>query len=147
MTSYSIPKSVRDLVKRRANFCCEYCQMADWLSGIEGEIDHIIPRSEGGSSDPSNLCLACTSCNSYKQAKTTGIDPISGESVALFHPRTQWWEEHFAWGGDPAYIVGLTPCGRATIETVRLNHPLLVSARAVWTRAGYHPPPARNDRA
>lgn len=145
MTSPSIPKPVREFVKRRANFCCEYCQMAEWLSGIEGEIDHIIPRAEGGSSDPSNLCLACSSCNAYKQAKTTGIDPGSGELIALFHPRMQQWEEHFAWDDNPARIVGLTPCGRATIETLRLNHPLLVSARTVWTHAGFHPPLIRKE--
>ena len=77
MTSPSIPRSLRDQVKRRAGFRCEYCRTAEWLSGIEGEIDHIIPRSEGGSSDLENLCYACTARNGYKQAKTSAIDPLS----------------------------------------------------------------------
>ena len=48
MTTLSIPKSLREQVKHRADFRCEYCQTSEWLNGIEGEIDHIIPRSEGG---------------------------------------------------------------------------------------------------
>lgn len=38
-------------------------------------------------------------------------------------------------------IIGITPCGRATVEALRLNHLLAVSARTVWARSGYHPPP------
>lgn len=146
MTSPSIPKALREQVKHRANFRCEYCQTSEWLSGIEGEIDHIIPRSEGGASQSGNLCLACTSCNGYKQAKTSAIDPESGQAVALFHPRQQRWEEHFTWSSDGTQVIGLTPSGRATVESLRLNHPLPVSARAVWVRAGYHPPPLPQDR-
>lgn len=140
MTSPSLPKALREQVKRRADFCCEYCQTSEWLNGVEGEIDHIIPRSGGGASDSENLCLACTSCNGYKQAKVFGLDPDSSQTVALFHPRQQRWEEHFAWSGDGTHVVGLTACGRATIEALRLNNPLAVSARAVWVGAGYHPP-------
>lgn len=145
MTSPSIPKTLREQVKHRASFCCEYCQTSEWLSGIEGEIDHIIPRSEGGPSHLDNLCLACTSCNGYKQAKTVGVDPASGELFALFHPRQQRWEEHFLWSIDATQIIGLTACGRATVEALRLNHPMVVSARGVWSRAGHHPPPTRKD--
>ena len=140
MTSSSLPKALREQVKRRADFRCEYCQTSEWLNGVEGEIDHIIPRSEGGASASDNLCLACTSCNGYKQAKISGRDPNSGETVTLFHPRKQRWEAHFAWSSDATRIVGLTACGRATIDALRLNNPLAVSARAVWVSAGYHPP-------
>lgn len=140
MTSPSISKALREHVKQRARFRCEYCQSSEWLNGIEGEIDHIIPRAEGGTEQPDNLCLACTACNGYKQAKTTGIDPEIGQAVTLFHPRQQRWGEHFAWNDDGTQILGLSSCGRATIEALRLNHPLAVSARAVWVRAGYHPP-------
>jgi len=111
MTSPSIPRSLRDQVKRRAGFRCEYCRTAEWLSGIEGEIDHIIPRSEGGSSDLENLCYACAACNGYKQAKTSAIDPLSKTLVHLFHPRKHVWEENFAWSDDTLRIIGLTPVG------------------------------------
>lgn len=32
-------------------------------------VDHRIPLSRGGSNDPSNLCLACPTCNTSKQDK------------------------------------------------------------------------------
>lgn len=32
------------------------------------EIDHVIPRSAGGSNDPSNLVAACRDCNASKGA-------------------------------------------------------------------------------
>ena len=48
MTSPSLSKALREQVKRRAGFRCEYCQASEWLNGIEGEIDHINPRAEGG---------------------------------------------------------------------------------------------------
>lgn len=145
MTSSPIPKALREQVKQRAGFRCEYCQISEWLNGIEGEIDHIIPRSEGGTNRSDNLCLACTACNGYKQAKIAGADPETGQVVALFHPRRQRWEEHFAWSHDATRILGLTPCGRATAEALRLNHPLAISARAVWVHAGYHPPSQAGD--
>ena len=46
------------------------------------------------------------------------------------------------WSEDATRIIGITPCGRGTVEALRLNHLLAVSARTVWARAGYHPPPA-----
>jgi len=146
MTRLPISRALREQVKQRANFRCEYFQTSEWLNGVEGEIDHIIPRSAGGASYAENLCLACTSCNGYKQAKTVGADPDSRELVPLFHPRQQRWEEHFVWS-DATRIIGITPCGRATVEALRLNHLLAVSARTVWTRAGYHPPPAIQPRS
>lgn len=141
MPGHSIPRALREQIKRQADFRCEYCQTSEWLNGVESEIDHIIPRSVGGESNSENLCLACTSCNGYKQAKISAVDPISGNEVALFHPRRQRWEEHFAWSNDATHIIGSTSCGRATVEALQLNHALAISARAVWTRAGYHPPP------
>lgn len=142
MTSYSVPRSLREEVRQRAGFRCEYCLTAEWLNGIESEIDHIIPRSTSGTSDSSNLCLAGTSCNGYKQARSSAVDPNSGEIVSLFNPRLQQWHAHFTWSDDATRIIGLTPTGRATVEALRMNHPLLVSARTIWVTTGYHPPPA-----
>ncbi len=41
MTSLPISRALREQVKRRADFRCEYCQTSEWLSGAEGEIDHV----------------------------------------------------------------------------------------------------------
>ncbi len=104
------------------------------------EIDHIIPESAGGSSDETNLWLACPRCNRYKGAQTNVFDEITGESVPLFDPRTQLWKEHFRWEQDGLSIFGLTPVGRVTVEALQMNNSFVVHARQVWIIWGWHPP-------
>jgi len=140
MTPAKIPEALRRLIRTRAQSRCEYCQTSEWLSGLPCEIDHIIPRVKGGPTTADNLCLACASCNGYKRVSTHAADPESGEEVALFNPRQQRWQEHFAWSEDGATIIGLTACGRATVVTLKLNHPLAVAARSIWVSVGLHPP-------
>lgn len=106
------------------------------------EIEHIIPRAKGGSDDESNLWVACSLCNRYKGSQVTGTDSLNGDTVALFNPRTQVWGEHFRWSPDGAYIRGLTPTGRATVEALRLNNELAVGVRRNWILAGWYPPGA-----
>jgi hypothetical protein len=77
----------------------------------------------------------------HKYTKTSGLDPRSGERVALYNPRQQRWSEHFAWSADYTLILGLTPTGRATVETLHLNRVGLVNLRRVLFAVGEHPPP------
>lgn len=147
MAKPRIPRSLRELVRLRAGDRCEYCQTPTWLTGLEHEIDHIIPRAHEGQTTADNLCLACTSCNGYKHAKTRGADPETGEEALLFHPRQQQWHEHFAWSADGTRIIGLTPCGRVTVEALHINHSLVVAARALWVQIGHHPPQPPEDSA
>jgi hypothetical protein len=104
------------------------------------QIDHVKPTAKGGSDAEDNLCLACELCNQYKWAKTEGLDPQTGETVALFNPRQQKWQEHFCWSEGGTEIIGLTACGRATVIALRLNNSIAVTVRRNWTRAGWHPP-------
>lgn len=104
------------------------------------QVDHIWPKAKGGSDEVDNLCLACELCNQYKWTKTTGTDPESGQEIELFNPREQKWETHFVWSTDGILIYGLTACGRATVEALRLNNPLAVTVRRNWVIAGWHPP-------
>ena len=50
----------------RAGFRCEYCGL-DFLQSPENyklfQVDHIVPESRGGSSQPDNLAIACMQCN------------------------------------------------------------------------------------
>jgi hypothetical protein len=68
---------------------------------------------------------------------------VSGEvgemDHILFHPRQQRWYEHFAWSQDGTRIIGLTPCGRATVEALQLNRMTVVAARGLWVIFGQHP--------
>lgn len=135
-----IPSSIRDKIAATAHNRCEYCQTAQTISGGQMHVDHIIPESRGGSSAEDNLCLACAWCNSYKWAKTVGVDPQTGQEVPLFNPRLQSWPDHFRWSDDGLYIIGQTAVGRATVEALKMNNEFIIPARRYWVEAGWHPP-------
>ena len=125
------------LVHDRARNCCEYCQTCRDTIGQAMHVEHIDPQ---GGNDPGNLCLACPTCNLSKAAATATLDSETGETVALFNPRTQNWYEHFRWIDGARRVQGLTPTGRATVERLRINQDRVVVARALWIKAKCHPP-------
>jgi hypothetical protein len=93
-------------------------------------VDHIVPRTDNGRTVSSNLALACPHCNAHKWAFREAADPDSGQMVALFHPRNQDWSEHFAWLPENRFVlVGLTPCGRATVERLQMSSSSLQAIR------------------
>ena len=53
---------VREYLLAKWNRRCVYCGR----SGVPLEIDHVVPRSRGGSNRVSNLVLSCHSCNQAK---------------------------------------------------------------------------------
>lgn len=57
---------VREYLLEKWNRKCAYCGKKD----IPLEIDHIRPKSKGGSNRISNLTLACNSCNKKKGSKS-----------------------------------------------------------------------------
>ena len=140
MSPSEIPEARRQRVREAVGDRCGYRQSPQRYTMGELEIEHIIPRVRGGSDDESNLWLACSLCNRYKGSQITGIDPLTNATVALFNPRSQMWGTHFRWSPEGVYIVGLTPIGRATVETLRLNNELAVEVHRNWTLAGWHPP-------
>jgi hypothetical protein len=131
---------VRRVVEDRAAGLCEYCRSSVELTGQRFTIDHIRPVSQRGTHALDNLCFCCFECNNYKQASTAAVDPRTGRSAPLFNPRTDDWNEHFRWSPTAARMIGRTATGRATIQALRLNRPLLVRARRAWVRIGMHPP-------
>ena len=102
--------------------------------------EHIQPRSQNGKTHLNNLAWACQGCNNHKYNKTSARDPITGEMVSLFHPRKQHWEDHFSWNDDGTMILGLTPAGRATVETLHLNRRGLINLRRILVAVRKHPP-------
>lgn len=135
----SIPSRLRELVTARAKGLCEYCQTAQAIV-IEMEIDHIIPESVGGQTVEQNLCLSCAGCNGFKHNALTGVDPETNQTVALYNPRTQNWDDHFQWSKDSTILIGMTACGRATVARLKINRERAVRARERWVKAGWHPP-------
>lgn len=131
---------IKERVRQRAKNRCEYClSHQEYILG-RLQIDHIQPVAKGGTNTEDNLCLACELCNQYKWTQTESIDSESGEVVALFNPRKQQWKENFAWASDGVTIIGITACGRATINALRLNNNLAIIVRKNWVQAGWHPP-------
>jgi hypothetical protein len=136
---------IRQSVRERANFLCEYCHSPEQASAARFEIDHIQPLSLGGSNELNNLALACQRCNSYKYNLTTGTDPQTQTSTKLFNPRLDSWSEHFIWTNDGLMIIGTTTLGRATSDRLdfndqKHNEGFIVKARHFWVSGGWHPP-------
>ncbi len=53
---------LREYLLEKWNRTCAYCG----IKNVPLEVEHIIPKSKGGSNSPSNLTLACTKCNCVK---------------------------------------------------------------------------------
>lgn len=135
-----VSKTVRQFVRERANFLCEYCHTSEKWQYVLFTIDHIISLAAGGSDEADNLALACFHCNRRKSNHQSGIDPESGVLVPLFHPRRDLWHEHFIWSNDGITVLGRTATGRATIELLQLNRSRIQSIRSADGVIGRHPP-------
>lgn len=130
----------RAQVMARARSCCEYCRAQQDFSPDSFSIEHIQPRAKGGADALENLGCACQGCNNRKFVSVDAVDPLTGESVSLFHPRQQRWTEHFAWNEDFTLVLGVTPIGRATVDQLEWNRQGLVNLRRVLFAMGEHPP-------
>lgn len=53
---------LREYLLIKWNHTCAYCS----ISGVPMQLDHLAPRSRGGSNRASNLVLSCASCNQRK---------------------------------------------------------------------------------
>ena len=60
-----IPLTRKNILQRDNN-CCQYCG----YQGPKLSIDHILPRSKGGSDEWENVTTACLSCNVIKGNRT-----------------------------------------------------------------------------
>jgi len=140
MPKLRVSAEQRRIVFERAQGCCEYCRSQERFAVQSFSIEHIIPRDQEGQNSVDNLALSCQGCNNHKYNKIEGRDPIDGQNVPLYHPRQQQWSDHFAWNHDYTLIIGLTPTGRATVETLQLNREGLVNLRRVLYVMGEHPP-------
>lgn len=57
-------KRNRKITLEQSGYICHYC------NAPANTADHIIPRSQGGSDELSNLLPACHQCNSTRQDRT-----------------------------------------------------------------------------
>lgn len=137
-----LPTELRELVRKRADYLCEYCHTSERWQYVRFTLDHVIPLAEGGSDGFENLALACFHCNRRKSNKQKGTDPQSGKTVLLFNPRTHSWSEHFSWTTDGLSVLPHSATGRATVALLELNRERILQIRRADIEVGRHPPAA-----
>lgn len=126
--------TLREFVRQRAGYRCEYCRMPQEYDVLPFQIDHIISLKHRGSSEESNLALSCYNCNAYKSPNIAGIDVETGEVTRLFHPRCDQWAKHFLW--DDSYLLGRTAIGRTTVDVLSINLAQRVELRQILINMG-----------
>jgi len=124
-------------VARRAGNRCEYCLIHENDVGFRHQVDHVVSRKHGGSSDLDNLAYACVLCNRRKGSDIASINATTGEAISLFHPRRDLWTNHFRIAGG--VIEPLTDAGIATVRLLRLNTTERVAERRLLETLGGYP--------
>jgi hypothetical protein len=75
----------------RDNFTCRYCGSRPGSENLE--VDHVIPRSKGGSDNSCNLVAACVTCNRRKSARIIfPVDMIERDDT------DEGWKVHKSFG-------------------------------------------------
>jgi hypothetical protein len=120
----TITDDMREQVRRRANFACEFCGVTETDAGSELTIDHYHPRAKGGTNNLENLLYCCPRCNQYK------LDywPAQPDDPSLWDPRRESASQHF-FEMDDGTLHPLTAVGAFTLKRLRLNRPPLVAYR------------------
>lgn len=120
----SISNETREIVRKRANFACEFCGVTEINTGGLLTMDHFHPKSKGGSDELLNLVYCCARCNNYK----FNYFPVSSDMPSLWNPRVEPSATHFLLLNN-GQLQHLTEKGRFTIVRLRLNRMALVKYR------------------
>jgi hypothetical protein len=135
--SSRISSETRQIVAARANYVCEYCLIAEEDAYFRFQVEHIISRKHGGSSELENLALACVFCNRYKGSDIASLIPETNKLIRFYNPRVDRWNEHFRLNG--VVIEPLTEIGEATVRILQMNHDDQILERQVLSRRGRYP--------
>jgi hypothetical protein len=127
---------LRELVRERAGGRCEYCGFPQKFSVRPFHCDHVVAQQHGGETVTENLAWACNHCNLHKGPNLTSIDPMTGQTTRLFHPRSDHWEDHFLW--QRPVLAGRTTIGRATVYILDANEPMVAASRAALMQEGVY---------
>lgn len=133
----NIAPETRRIVAARAHHVCEYCLLAEADAFFKFQIEHIVSRKHGGSSELENLALACIFCNRYKGSDIATLNPETNELVQFYDPRAMRWREHFRL--RHVFIEPLTEIGEATVRILQMNHDDQILERRVLYRRGRYP--------
>lgn len=94
----------------RDKYQCQYCSKK--INLAEGTYDHVVPRSQGGRTEWTNIVTACETCNAKKANRT----PEQAKMKLLTKPvRPEWvpvmqlylgksppeaWRDYLYWAGE-----------------------------------------------
>lgn len=119
-----VNSTIREQVRQRANFACEFCGTSETDVGGQLTIDHFRPRHKAGDDGLENLIYCCVRCNQYK------LDywPKDSDAPSLWNPRQEPASQHFL-ELDDGTLRPLTASGAFTLRRLRLNRPALVAQR------------------
>ncbi len=124
-----ISKTVSEQLLKIFNGRCEYCQTPQ-DSVTKLKVIEVIPNS---SVEFENLCFACDTCRRFK--REAQADPTE-----LFHPRRDYWYEHFQWSADGIELIPITPKAQVTIACLELNGAEQMARRRQGVHEGWHSP-------
>jgi len=80
----AISQKLRYQVMQRDFFTCQYCgENRKTIPGLKIEIDHIKPRSCGGTDTLDNLVTSCFNCNRGKRASHPTLHPLKTEQKKI----------------------------------------------------------------
>lgn len=87
---WKVPPVNRREVMRRDNHTCQYCGSTRHLT-----IDHVMPRSRGGTHTWDNVVAACETCNARKGDRTPDEARmlLKGKPKAPMHPAIAFAEQ------------------------------------------------------
>jgi hypothetical protein len=136
MSKTYISASLRRTVSDRAQKCCEYCLIPEMLALASYQVDHVIAEKHGGATTEENLALSCPLCNQAKGSDIASVDPETGETVRLYHPRQDNWADHFYLENLSGAILPLTGIGRVTLQLLRMNRTTSLPARQILAQSG-----------
>lgn len=120
----TIAPEIREQVRQRANFACEFCGVTETDVGGELTVDHFQPTAKGGNDSPENLLYCCVRCNQYKG----DYWPTHPGDLSLWDPRREPAAQHFD-ELDDGTLKPRTLTGAFTLVRLRLNRPPLVAYR------------------
>ena len=135
--SSPVSEPTRRLVAERADFLCEYCLLHEEDGFFAFQVDHIISRKHGGSSDPANLAFACPVCNRRKGSDLGTLSRRTGTLTRFFHPRSDTWAAHFSLAG--VIIEPLSDIGDGTARILGFNEDDRVAERQTLMATGRYP--------
>jgi hypothetical protein len=144
----TLTAKIREQVRRRANFACEFCGVTETSVGGELTVDHFQPITRGGDDSLENLVYCCHRCNQYK----LNYWASNPDDPSLWNPRSETAARHF-FELDDGTMHSITATGAFTIKRLRLNRPPLVAYRACGNiedqaiEAGWGCRHPRNSRA